>query len=385
MDRFDICIIGAGVIGIAVARALTLDKRFSKASIVLLEQEAHFGQHTSSRNSEVIHAGIYYPEDSLKASLCVRGKHLLYEYCQLHNIPHHRCGKLIVAAHSDEGRLHELAARALSNGVDDLVPLTASQLADVEPAVKADVALFSPSSGIVDSHSLMEAMLHESQKHDVIFAAHTRVTGIDSTANGYSLHTQIDGAAQEYQFDSAAIINCAGLFADQILALCASDSAGARVSNPALASQNKIHYCKGDYFSYSGPLNLNHLVYPMPEANTVGLGIHATLDLGGQIRFGPDTEYIDDLDYRIEDSKKEHYAQAIQRYLPAVTADSLSANYAGIRPKLSAEGEAAADFKIATANGEQQDSQIHLLGIESPGLTASLAIAEMVSAKLILA
>lgn len=379
MDRFDICIIGGGVIGLAVARALSVDSRFSNKTIVLLEQEAQFGQHISSRNSEVIHAGVYYPEGSLKAKLCVRGKNLLYEYCQKHQVAHNRCGKLIVANLDESDALESLQKKAQANGVDDLLPLHRSEIQKLEPDLASELALLSPSSGIVDSHEFMATLLRESEAAGLIFARQTRVTGIKTVKeNGsFQLQTEIttQTPAQSYVFQSAALINCAGLFADKILAMLQTDKQQNLIDA-------RLHYCKGDYFSYSGPVRLRHLVYPLPEANTVGLGIHATLDLAGQLRFGPDTEYVNELDYSVDAEKAVRFANAVQRYLPAIRPEELLPGYAGIRPKLTAVGAPPADFMVATGNGENRDSVIHLLGIESPGLTSSLAIAELVADKL---
>jgi len=381
MDRFDISIIGGGVIGLAVARTLSMDPRFKNKSIVLLEQESQFGQHISSRNSEVIHAGIYYPEDSLKARLCVRGKNLLYEYCQKNQVAHNRCGKLIVASLQDSESLAALQERAHNNGVGDLLPLTRSEIEEMEPDLKSELALFSPSSGIVDSHEFMATLLRESEAAGMVFARQTRVTDIKVVKGegAYQIETQImtESPAQPYAFKSAAVINCAGLFAEKILCMLEED-----VDKRAVNA--KLHYCKGDYFSYSGPIRLRHLVYPLPEANTVGLGIHATLDLGGQLRFGPDTEYVSRLNYDIDAGKATRFADAIRRYLPAIKVEDLQPGYAGIRPKLTAAGEPPADFLVSTGSGEDRDSVIHLLGIESPGLTSSLAIAELVADKLAL-
>lgn len=382
MDRFDISIIGGGVIGLAVARALSHDKRFTKRSIVILEQEDQFGQHVSSRNSEVIHAGIYYPQDSLKAQLCVRGKELLYEYCESFEVAHRRCGKLIVAGEGERQALESLALRAEGNGVGDLQFLTSNELKSLEPEVRADAALFSPSSGIIDSHGLMSTLLQQSEAAGVVFARNTRIKMIANLNQGFEIEAQIGAASakSDYRFQSAAVINCAGLFAHEVLAMIHPQPEASQLT----AGRQVLHFCKGDYFAYTGPLRLKHLVYPMPEANTVGLGIHATLDLGGQIRFGPDAEYVERLDYSIDAEKSGRFAAAIQRYLPDVKPEQLSPSYAGIRPKLTAPGEPAADFLIATGNGEAQDRQLHLLGIESPGLTSSLAIAELVAHKLLL-
>lgn len=377
-DHFDIVIIGAGIIGLAIARQLTLEPRFRGRSVVVLDQERAFGQHTSSRNSEVIHAGIYYPTASLKARLCVRGKALLYDYCQRHAISHRACGKLIVGQPGEETKLEGLKRQAEANGVEDLELLEKRQIAALEPDIRASAALLSPSTGIVDSHHLMQSLLHDAQREGVLFAPLTRVTGLQRLASDYAVTTRTsDGRdSRDYRFRCAALINCAGLWASDIAAIL--DSA----DRPGDAFPPPTYYCKGDYFSYQGPARFRHLVYPLPEAGTRGLGIHATLDLGGQIRFGPDSHYQSSLDYELDASKAAQFAQAISRYLPSITASQLQPAYSGIRPKLAGPGQPAADFMIATGSGAKQDSELHLLGIESPGLTASLALAEAVTARL---
>lgn len=376
MDEFGTAIIGAGVIGLAVARQLSLEPAVRDAGLVILEQEAQFGQHTSSRNSEVIHAGIYYPEDSLKARLCVRGKALLYDYCDKHGIQYRRTGKLIVAGAADQAQLEELLNKGKANGVNDLQHLTEKQLQKREPDVRGRGALLSPSSGILDSHGYMQTLLNESQSRGALFAPLTRVTGVEVDSQGYIVNTGIRASssattAEPYRFRCRALVNCAGLAAPDI---------GAEISRllPSPELPMRGYYCKGDYFTYQGPARFSHLVYPLPEPGTRGLGIHATLDLGGQIRFGPDAHYVDALDYRVGTDKIESFVDAIRRYLPSIEAHHLQAAYAGIRPKLAGPGEPAADFRILPHNGQASDSLVHLLGIESPGLTASLAIAEEV-------
>ncbi|GAB5498279.1 MAG: NAD(P)/FAD-dependent oxidoreductase [Pseudohongiellaceae bacterium] len=377
-DHFDIVIIGAGIIGLAIARQLTLEPRFRSRSILVLDQERGFGQHTSSRNSEVIHAGIYYPTGSLKARLCVRGKALLYDYCQRHAINHRACGKLIVAQPGEESKLEALKRQAWANGVEDLELLERHQIAALEPDVRASAALLSPSTGIVDSHHLMQSLLHDAQRGDVLFAPLTRVTGLRRLASDFAVTTRAgDGRdSSDYQFRCAALINCAGLWASDIATML--DAEG----RPGEAFPPSTYYCRGDYYSYLGPARFRHLVYPLPEAGTRGLGIHATLDLGGQIRFGPDSHYQSSLGYALDASKAALFARAISRYLPSITASQLQPAYSGIRPKLAGPGQPAADCMIATGSGAEQDSELHLLGIESPGLTASLALAEAVTARL---
>lgn len=381
MDRFDICIIGAGVIGLAVARQLSRSAACRQASIVLLEQEASLGQHCSSRNSEVVHAGLYYPEDSYKARFCLRGKTLLYDYCQQRDIAHRRTGKLIVAQSGEEDALAALQKRAGANGVDDFQWLDSKALQALEPEVRGSAALLSPSSGIIDSHELMLRLLQEAQQDGAIYAPHTRVEQIEAGAGGYQMHCRIghDADAEQYAFKARTVINCAGLWANDI----AGQLARQMTDHPAVP---KLHYCRGDYFSYHGAVRLKHLVYPLPETNTRGLGIHATLDLAGQLRFGPDAHYRDDIDYGFAEDhsqqKAAQFARAIQRYLPPIKAEELQPSYAGIRPKLAGPQDPAADFMLLSEHGDAPGSVIHLLGIESPGLTASLAVAEEVERRL---
>jgi L-2-hydroxyglutarate oxidase LhgO len=381
MDRFDVCIIGAGVVGLAVARQLSQSAAYRHASIVLLEQESALGQHCSSRNSEVIHAGLYYPKDSYKARFCLRGKDLLYDYCRGREIAHRCTGKLVVAQAGEEPALAALQQRAEKNGVGDLQWLDSKALQALEPQLQASAALLSPSSGIIDSHELMLRLLQEAQQAGVIFAPHTRVAGIEASATGYQLQCRIGHGpdAEHYGFKTRAVVNCAGLWANDI----ARQLAGQVDQHPAVPT---LHYCRGDYYSYHGQVRLKHLVYPLPEANTRGLGIHVTLDLAGQLRFGPDAHYRDDIDYGFAaqggDHKALQFARAIERYLPNIKADELQPSYAGIRPKLAGPGEPAADFLLLSENGDAPGSAIHLLGIESPGLTACLALAEEVERRL---
>lgn len=379
-EHFDIVIIGAGVIGLAVARQLTQEPAFRRCSVLLVDQERGIGQHTSSRNSEVIHAGIYYPSNSLKAALCVRGKALLYDYCRRHDIGHRRCGKLIVAQTGEEAALETLKQQAAANGVADLELLDQAQIASLEPDILASAALLSPSTGIIDSHHFMESLLQEAVLGGVLFAPLTSVCGLERHDNGFLVSSKAsDGrTVTDYQFRCTALINCAGLWASQVAAMLNGENRSRAGFPPA------THWCKGDYFSYQGPARFRHLVYPLPEPGTRGLGIHATLDLGNQIRFGPDSHYQDAIDYGLDAAKAETFAAAISRYLPSISAGQLQPAYAGIRPKLAGPGQPAADFEIATGSGAASDSELHLLGIESPGLTASLALAEEVAERLLL-
>ncbi len=369
------CIAGAGVIGLAIAYQLAKSTRFPPNSIVILEQNAHFGQQTSSRNSEVVHAGIYYPADSLKAALCVRGKHLLYEFCNTYQVPFNRIGKCIISHDSDASSLEELQARARANGVDDLVLWSASRLLEEEPAVSARHGLYSPSTGIVDSHRYMQALLQQAQTAGVLYAPRTRIDQIAKLREAFEVQTTIStGHGTEcYSLECDLFINCAGLQAQSLAGL---------IEGFPQEQIPSLYPCKGDYFAYRGKNPFRHLIYPLPEANTQGLGIHSTTDLSGQLRFGPDTEYIDHIDYDIDTAKAVAYANAISRYFPAVEESRLVPSYSGIRPKLAGPGMNVADFLIQTPADNNERGLWQLFGIESPGLTASLAIAEYIESRL---
>lgn len=371
-DHFHVCIAGAGVIGLAIAYQISHSPAFAGRRLLLLETETGFGQHTSSRNSEVIHAGIYYPRDSLKARYCVRGKHLLYAYCAQHDIPHRRLGKLILAQEGEQEALAALQGQACANGVEDLQWRDHNWLSREQPALQAAAALWSPSSGIVDSHALMRSLLQQAEMRGLLFAPRTCVERVIADSSGFTVHTTIGTDQSQYRLRCDAFINSAGLQAPALARRIESAAPAAPIP--------RLHLCKGDYFRYLGPNPLNCLVYPLPEANTVGLGVHATLDLGGQLRFGPDTEFVDVPSYEIDAGKADQFAAAIARYLPTVTAAQLVPDYAGLRPKLSGPGGQAADFCLQWSPAG--DNLLQLFGIDSPGLTASLAIAEAVEQRL---
>ncbi|GJM12358.1 MAG: hypothetical protein DHS20C12_07610 [Pseudohongiella sp.] len=376
-DSFDICIIGAGAIGLAIAFEVAKKYQSRDASILVLDREVSFGQHISSRNSEVIHAGIYYPAGSLKARLCVEGKEMLYRHCSQFDVPHRRVGKLIVAKTTELDELTKLQEKAVENGVLDLELLDRVQLQKLEPELEADGALLSPSTGIIDSHSYMQSLLHQSERLGVHFSPRTRVEAITSEEDSFIVHCQLDEGLdpESYQFNCSQLINAAGLSAQSV---ARSIDAVAEDTIPTL------HYCKGDYFDYQKKNPFSHLVYPMPEKNVAGLGIHGTMDLSSRLKFGPDTEYIDDINFEIDDSKATRFARYISTYFPKITADDLKPAYAGIRPKLSAPGEGAADFVIQEETAHGVSGLIQLFGIESPGLTASLAIGKYVAARVAL-
>jgi len=367
----DSVIIGAGVIGLAIARQLAAHPTINEQ--LILEQEEHFGSGISSLNSEVIHAGLYYPEQSLKAQLCCRGKALLYDFCAARQISHHRCGKLIVATSSAElNTLEHIHQQATRNGVNDLEDWQPSTIARHEPQVRGCAALFSPSTGIVDSHQLMLSLLAEAESQGSQLICRTRLERITPTTDGFYL--QGDSAGETFKIKTRRLINAAGLGA-QAVAAQIEDFPSTHIP-PSL-------FCKGNYFALQGAAPFSHLIYPVPEASGAGLGIHATLDLQGQVRFGPDTEAIIDtahseLDYSVSQQRLSHYYEAIRRYYPGLKDDKLTPAYVGYRPKTQRAGEPPQDFIIQGPREHHYQGLVQLFGIESPGLTASLAIAEHV-------
>ena len=347
-------VVGAGVVGLAVARALARAGR----EVVVVEAEDAIGTATSSRNSEVIHAGLYYPADSLKARFCVAGRQMLYAYCESHGVAHNRIGKLVVA--HDEGEmptLERIAGHARRNGVDDLRLLDRSAVAAMEPALDAHAALHSPSSGIVDVHALMLSLQGEAEDHGAVFALRSPV--VSGTRADGEVVLEI-GGDEPSRLSAKCVVNAAGLGA----AALAARIDGLATPPPAMA------FAKGNYFSLSGKVPFSRLIYPLPEPG--GLGIHLTLDMGGRGRFGPDVEWIDAIEYSVDPARAVPFYAAIRRYWPDLPDGSLHADYSGIRPKIA--GEAAGDFLLDATSG----NLINLYGIESPGLTSSLAIAEEV-------
>ncbi|MGE4406166.1 NAD(P)/FAD-dependent oxidoreductase [Pseudomonas sp.] len=361
MERVDCVVVGAGVVGLAVARALALGGR----EVLLLEAEAAIGTATSARNSEVIHAGIYYPQGSLKGRLCVAGRQALYAFCDSHGVPYRRCGKLIVA--SDDAQLAalvQLQQHARANGVDDLQRLTGAELLALEPQLRAVAGLRSPSTGIVDSHALMLALLGDAEGQGALLALNAPVEDIALTDAG--LRVQV-GGAEPLQLLARTLVNCAGHGAPPL---------AARTAGLPAAGRPRQFFAKGSYFSLAGRTPFTHLVYPLPEPG--GLGVHLTLDLAGQARFGPDVEWVDGLDYRVEPQRAEGFYAAIRRYWPGLPDGALQPAYSGIRPKISGPGEPAADFRIDGPAQHGVPGLVNLFGIESPGLTACLAIADEV-------
>jgi L-2-hydroxyglutarate oxidase LhgO len=356
-DKLDCVVVGAGVVGLAIARSVARSGR----QVVVLDAESQIGTHSSSRNSEVIHAGIYYPEKSLKARLCVRGRDMLYRYCATHGIAHQRIGKLIVATGEAElPKLDALRQQAALNGVDDLQFITAEEARKIEPNVESVGALLSPSTGIVDSHALMTALQAELEESDGVVVLNSRVSNVNPFEDG------IEFQVGDERFECVTLINSAGLGAVELMsdALCLADNAPT------------MHLAKGHYFSYQGKSPFGHLIYPLPSGG--GLGIHATNDLAGVARFGPDVIWVDSLDYEFDESRKADFVAAIKNYFPDLDADRLIPGYTGIRPKLHGPDEPAPDFLIQGERDHGVRGLVNLMGIESPGLTASLAIAEHV-------
>jgi len=374
MDHFDLCIVGAGVIGIAIAEAVARSKPPSY-SILLLEKNASFGQETSSRNSEVIHAGLYYQPGSLKARLCVEGNTLLYDYCRQHDIAHRRLGKYIVAQEFELETLQALAERARNNGVLDLHWCDRKALREKEPLVEASAALFSPNTGIVDSHGLMHSLLTQAQMAGVEYVCRTSVERVLCGAKGFEVHTVSGefGQSEAFKFQCNALINAAGLEAQTL---------ASRIDGIASAHIPQLLLSKGNYFKLNGRPPFQHLIYPLPAAQTSGLGIHASIDIGGAVRFGPDIEAIETVDYRVNVERKAQFVEAIRRYYPSLDPAQLVPDYAGVRPKLYSATGQAMDFVLQNSDIHGVPDLLQLFGIESPGLTASLAIAKTVAQQL---
>lgn len=362
MEQVDVIVVGAGVVGLACARALALVGR----EVLVLESEAGIGMGTSSRNSEVIHAGIYYPAGSLKAVHCVRGKELLYRYCEERGVEHLRCGKLIVAATREQlPKLTALKESAARNGVPDLQMLSEAQALALEPQLRCAGALSSPSSGIIDSHGLMLSYQGDIEAADGLCVFNTPVANARCTGDGVLVQTGDDAATT---LQARLLVNCAGLYAQQL---------AHRMAGFPAHHVPPTYYAKGNYFSLAGRAPFSRLIYPVPEQ--AGLGVHLTIDLGMQARFGPDVQWIDEPDFDVDPSRAEVFYAEIRKYWPALRDGSLQPAYAGIRPKIQAPGEPALDFRIIGPETHGAPGVIQLFGIESPGLTASLSIALQVA------
>jgi L-2-hydroxyglutarate oxidase LhgO len=360
-ESVDCVVIGAGVVGLAVARALAL----AGHEVLVLEKERWVGSETSSRNSEVIHAGIYYPKGSLKAQLCLAGKHKLYAYCAERGIAHRRLGKLIVACSEAEiAILDGVRQRAQANGVDDLRWLGSNELRALEPELAAIGAYVSPSTGIIDSHGLMLAYEADLEAAGGMVVLRAPVLSGRVEAPGFTLEI---GGAEPMRLACRLLVNSAGIHAPSL---------ARRIAGIPPASIPRDYFCRGVYFTLAGRSPFRHLIYPVPEA--AGLGVHLTLDLAGQARFGPDVEWIDGIDYTVDPRRGERFYAAIRTYWPALRDGALQPGYAGIRPKISGPKEPAADFLLQGPAEHGIAGLVNLYGIESPGLTASLAIAERV-------
>lgn len=362
MEKIDAAVIGAGVVGLAMARRLAQDG----CDVLLLEAADAFGTGISARNSEVIHAGIYYPTGSLKARLCVSGRTMLYAYCTDHHIAHRQCGKLIVATHENQvPKLETIATHATVNGVSNLLRLSLEEARKLEPALECVAALHSPSTGIIDSHALMLSLLGDAQNAGALLALKSPVIGGESTRDGIVLEV---GGDEPTQLTAKRVFNCAGLGAQPF---------GLNLRGLPNASVPPLSYAKGNYYSLVGKAPFSHLVYPVPE--DAGLGVHLTLDLAGQARFGPDVEWVDSIDYSVDPRRAESFYASIRAYWPSLPDNSLAPAYAGIRPKPHLRGAAVQDFIIQGPNEHGIPGLVCLYGIESPGLTACLALAEHAS------
>ena len=366
VSEINVVVVGAGVVGLAIALELSHQHK----DIYVFERNSTFGLEGSSRNSQVIHAGIYYPPDSLKARLCVEGKYLLYELCQRYGIGHKRSGKLIVAVEDKEveevERIYEQGRRS---GVGDLKILSQAEIRSLEPNIQGIVGLLSPSTGVVDCHHLMRFLYQQSVDGGIKFVFNTEVIGIEKTGDKCRVEVKDEDGVSA--FSTRLVINCAGLHADRV-----AQSAGVDVDKAGY----RLHYCKGEYFTVDPKVGklAARLIYPIPEL--AGVGIHLTSDVEGNVRLGPDTEYVDKIDCAVDETKRELFCRSARRYLPAIEIDDLTPDFAGVRPKLQAPGEEFRDFVIASEEDKGLPGLINLIGMESPGLTASLAVAKYVAA-----
>ncbi|MCC6657756.1 MAG: NAD(P)/FAD-dependent oxidoreductase [Rhodocyclaceae bacterium] len=366
-EKVGAVVVGAGVVGLACARALA----HRGIETVILEANEAIGLETSSRNSEVIHAGLYYPPGSLKARLCVEGNRRLYEFCTAYNVSHRRCGKLIVAtAPEQEEKLAALKSQSAQNGVADLEPLGAAQAKALEPQLNAVAALLSPSTGIVDSQGLMLALLGEAEAHGAALALNSPLLRAEARAGDFLLEV---GGEEPMQLAAEMLINSAGLHAAKV---------AAAITGLEPRHVPALRLAKGNYFTLAGRAPFSRLVYPLPEPG--GLGVHLTLDLGGQARFGPDVEWVEAIDYGVDPRRGERFYAEVRKYWPGLADGALQPAYCGIRPKLGGPQDAAADFMVQSQAAHGLPGLINLFGIESPGLTASLALAEHVCGELAL-
>jgi L-2-hydroxyglutarate oxidase LhgO len=361
MEQVDAIVIGAGVVGLAVARALALAGR----EVLVLEAAEGIGTETSSRNSEVIHAGIYYAKGSLMARFCVAGKQQLYAYLRERGLPHANCGKLIVATSAEEAeKLESIRQRAAANGVDDLHRVSGNEARGIEPELSCTAALVSPSTGIIDSHAYMVSLQGDAENAGAIFVFHAPVTGGRVAEDGIELDV---GGAEPMTLKAALVVNSAGLHAPKL---------AAKLQGLAPEHVPTAYYAKGNYFSLIGRSPFSRLIYPVPVPG--GLGTHLTIDLGGQARFGPDVEWVDSLDYEVDPKRGEGFYASIRRWWPGLRDGALAPGYSGIRPKIVPPAVATQDFNVQGPSVHGVPGLINLFGIESPGLTASLALADHV-------
>lgn len=363
MDRTECVVVGAGVVGLAIARQLAQ----AGVEVVVLESAGDIGTGTSSRNSEVIHAGIYYSAGSLMAQLCVSGKQKLYAYCDDHGVPYRRCGKLIVATtESENGKLASIRSHAEANGVHDLQTLTGDGARALEPALNCTGALLSPSTGIIDSHAYMLALRGDIEDAGGMVAFQAPLRHAKSTADGFEIDV---GGDAPMTIGCRLLVNSAGLSAPAI---------ARAIDGVSLDKIPTAYYAKGNYFSCSARAPFSRLIYPVPEPG--GLGVHLTIDMGGQAKFGPDVEWVSAIDYAVDPARAEKFYPAIRRYWPTLPDGALAPSYSGIRPKIVPPAIARQDFMIQGEHDHGVAGLINLFGIESPGLTSSLAIAEHVAA-----
>jgi L-2-hydroxyglutarate oxidase LhgO len=366
MESADAVVIGAGVVGLAVARELALAGR----EVIILESENAIGTATSSRNSEVIHAGIYYPHGSMKARTCVEGKALLYRYCEERGIPHTRCGKLIVATSEAQlGDLESIRNKAHANGVGDVAWVSVDEARAMEPAVSCVGALYSPSTGVIDSHAYMLGLLGDAESHGAMLAF---LSPLESARVGGNGRIELEvGGAEAMRLSARSVVNAVGLTAPSLARRIAGYPAGQAPPE---------FYAKGNYYSLVGKSPFSRLVYPVPEPG--GLGVHVTIDMGGQARFGPDVEWVDRIGYEVDPRRADKFYAAIRRYWPQLPDGALAPGYAGIRPKIAGPKDPAPDFLVQGPAEHGVAGLVNLFGIESPGLTASLALARDVARRL---
>jgi len=364
----EMTIIGAGVVGLAIAEKVSAEY----SNVFLIEKHPSFGQESSSRNSEVIHAGLYYTKNSLKARLCVEGKELLYDYCKKYDVPFNNCGKLIVATSEDEIDILEgIRQTAFNNGVNDLTFLGKREISEIEPNIFALKALYSPSTGIIDSHSLMKQFETNYVNNGGQVVYGSEVKGITRIKDGFEI-SLFDADNTNYNFTSRIVINCAGLTSDKV-----SEMVGIEDDNL------KILFCKGEYFRIKPPKNrlVKRLIYPVPHPNMEGIGIHVTIDMAGGVKLGPDIKYLESnvYDYKLTISKQEAFFLSARKFLPFIDYDDISPEMAGIRSKIQKPGEVQRDFYIMEETKRGYPGFVNLIGIESPGLTSSIAIAKYVA------